>query len=130
METTLINRAAYNQKTRNGKLKIRKVPYPDFTGCEPCVGLDTSVFYPDFEPSYLDDVRYVSKFICSGCPMREPCLLYALHHEMYGIWGGVSEQERRNMRKDLGIVYVDSAYVDGYLAFQEEMSVPAARMGE
>ena len=38
--------------------------------------------------------------ICEGCPVRAECLEYALEHgEDQGIWGGVSERQRRTMRR-------------------------------
>ena len=38
--------------------------------------------------------------ICSGCPVSEPCLEYALEHRIdHGVWGGCSERERRRILK-------------------------------
>lgn len=43
---------------------------------------------------------YAAKRVCAGCPVRVECLEYALetgiHH---GIWGGLSERERRRIRR-------------------------------
>jgi len=37
-----------------------------------------------------------AKAICAMCPVREPCLAYALRiRGPHGIWGGMSESERR-----------------------------------
>jgi WhiB family redox-sensing transcriptional regulator len=37
-----------------------------------------------------------AKRICSGCPVRAECLIDALEHRHeYGIWGGLTERERR-----------------------------------
>jgi len=37
-----------------------------------------------------------AKAICATCPVREPCLEYAIRiREPHGIWGGLSESERR-----------------------------------
>ena len=37
-----------------------------------------------------------AKAICATCPVREACLEYALRiREPHGIWGGMSEAERR-----------------------------------
>lgn len=34
--------------------------------------------------------------ICQGCPVRRPCLEYALeHHETHGMWGGLSWRQRK-----------------------------------
>lgn len=38
--------------------------------------------------------------ICAGCPVRDPCLEYAVaNREQHGIWGGTTERERRKIRK-------------------------------
>ena len=40
-----------------------------------------------------------AKAICFRCTVREACLEYALAHtEKFGIWGGMSERERRRIR--------------------------------
>ncbi|MEV2279195.1 WhiB family transcriptional regulator [Nocardiopsis sp. NPDC049922] len=37
-----------------------------------------------------------AKRICSGCPIRMPCLLEALNDRVeFGVWGGMTERERR-----------------------------------
>ena len=36
--------------------------------------------------------------ICATCPVREPCLEYALEQRIdHGVWGGASERERRRI---------------------------------
>lgn len=38
----------------------------------------------------------VARRICATCPVKEPCLEYALdHHIEHGVWGGTSERGRR-----------------------------------
>ncbi len=38
--------------------------------------------------------------ICATCPVKEPCLEYALYHRVdHGVWGGESERERRRILK-------------------------------
>jgi len=38
--------------------------------------------------------------VCKGCEVREQCLDYALANgEKFGIWGGLSERERRRLRR-------------------------------
>ncbi|MDT7616675.1 MAG: WhiB family transcriptional regulator, redox-sensing transcriptional regulator [Actinomycetota bacterium] len=58
-----------------------------------CAGLDPEVFYP-----VSDEVAEEAKAICRECPVREPCLEYALtNRERDGVWGGATERERRRM---------------------------------
>lgn len=40
-----------------------------------------------------------AKAVCAGCLVRAECLAYALEeHIAFGIWGGMSERERRRLR--------------------------------
>lgn len=39
----------------------------------------------------------IAKAICSVCPVRVPCLEFAINGDERGIWGGTTEFERRNM---------------------------------
>jgi WhiB family transcriptional regulator, redox-sensing transcriptional regulator len=40
----------------------------------------------------------VAKRICATCPVREPCLEYALDYRIdHGVWGGTSERQRRRI---------------------------------
>lgn len=42
-----------------------------------------------------------AKRVCMACEVRIPCLEYALEHrEAFGIWGGLSEPERRAILRD------------------------------
>lgn len=58
-----------------------------------CHGLDPKIFFPvDGEDADA------AKAICDGCPVREPCLDYALgERERVGVWGGCTERERRRI---------------------------------
>jgi WhiB family redox-sensing transcriptional regulator len=41
------------------------------------------------------------KAVCGRCAVRDECLSVALeHNDPFGIWGGTSGRERRNMRRD------------------------------
>jgi len=42
----------------------------------------------------------VARRICADCPVKAPCLEYALEHRIdHGVWGGSSERERRRILK-------------------------------
>lgn len=60
-----------------------------------CAQTDPEAFFPEKGGSTRD-----AKKICSSCEVRAQCLEYALHNdERFGIWGGLSERERRKLRK-------------------------------
>ena len=64
-----------------------------------CRGPHASVFFPPPQFERKDEKlarEEQAKAICATCPVREPCLAYALRiREPHGIWGGMSEAERR-----------------------------------
>ena len=42
-----------------------------------------------------------AKRVCSTCPVKERCAAYAIDNfERHGVWGGLSERERRRLRKE------------------------------
>jgi WhiB family redox-sensing transcriptional regulator len=60
-----------------------------------CAQTDPEAFFPEKGGSTRD-----AKKICSSCEVRSQCLEYALQNdERFGIWGGLSERERRKLRK-------------------------------
>jgi WhiB family redox-sensing transcriptional regulator len=60
-----------------------------------CVGLDPNLFFPVRGSSTRE-----AKEVCRGCVVRGECLDYSLSsHEKFGIWGGLSERERRRIRR-------------------------------
>jgi WhiB family redox-sensing transcriptional regulator len=59
-----------------------------------CRGVDPAVFYPVSD----EDEALDAKAICAQCPVREPCLEYAIGvREKHGVWGGLTERERRRL---------------------------------
>lgn len=60
-----------------------------------CAQTDPEAFFPEKGGSTRD-----AKKICGSCEVRSQCLEYALQNdERFGIWGGLSERERRKLRK-------------------------------
>lgn len=56
-----------------------------------CGETDPEAFYPEKGTSAT-----AAKSVCTGCPVRTECLEYALaRNERFGVWGGLSERERR-----------------------------------
>lgn len=61
-----------------------------------CQGIDPDVFFPD-SPS---DRGLAAKAICRSCPVRADCLELALTTRLdHGVWGGLTEAERRSLRR-------------------------------
>ncbi len=58
-----------------------------------CRDMDPAVFFP----SDGIGVQNAQK-TCSECPVKDPCLEYALVNQVdHGVWGGTSERERRRI---------------------------------
>jgi WhiB family transcriptional regulator, redox-sensing transcriptional regulator len=67
-----------------------------------CRGMDALLFFgPDGEPRPEREIREAkAKAVCQLCPVQVQCLDYALRNSIrYGIWGGLSEQERARERR-------------------------------
>lgn len=61
-----------------------------------CAQTDPEAFFPEKGGSTRE-----AKRICAGCEVRAECLEYALaFDERFGIWGGLSERERRRLKRD------------------------------
>lgn len=61
-----------------------------------CRGVDPDLFFPERGASTEE-----AKAVCAGCAVREQCLEFALTNgEKFGIWGGLSERERRRIRRE------------------------------
>ena len=60
-----------------------------------CAQTDPEAFFPEKGGSTRE-----AKKVCTGCDVRGECLDYALaHDERFGIWGGLSERERRKLKR-------------------------------
>jgi WhiB family redox-sensing transcriptional regulator len=63
-----------------------------------CAETDPEAFFPEKGGSTRE-----AKRICTGCEVRAECLEFALSNdERFGIWGGLSERERRRLRRRTG----------------------------
>lgn len=60
-----------------------------------CAYVDPDVFFPEKGGSSRE-----AKRICAQCTVQVECLEYALaNDERFGIWGGLSERERRRLKR-------------------------------
>lgn len=62
-----------------------------------CLGVDPDLFFTERGESTKE-----AKAVCAGCMVRIACLDHAMEvPERFGIWGGLSERERRRHRRVL-----------------------------
>ena len=63
-----------------------------------CAQTDPESFFPEKGGSTRE-----AKRICISCDVKDDCLEYALaNDERFGIWGGLSERERRRLKRLAG----------------------------
>ena len=63
-----------------------------------CKTADPSLFFPE----RTHDVSQ-AKIICERCPVQGDCLEHSIeNNEQYGVWGGMSERQRRKIILDRG----------------------------
>lgn len=93
-------------------ITIERVDKPPSGGA--CMGKSLNIWFPyadKKDENALDKTTFAERYrqaridtdmaknICNECPVMVECLNYALHHESYGIWGGLTERERQTMRR-------------------------------
>jgi WhiB family transcriptional regulator, redox-sensing transcriptional regulator len=67
----------------------------DWTERALCAETDPEAFFPEKGGSTRE-----AKKVCLSCDVQAECLEYALaNDERFGIWGGLSERERRRLKK-------------------------------
>lgn len=83
------------------------VPEFIFEGNAACAEVDPELFFPQetedwagrINPTYKNVAE--AKKICSECPLKTPCLVYAIENRELGIWGGTTEDNRTSMRRGI-----------------------------
>lgn len=63
-----------------------------------CRGIGSDMFFIDdnnVARTYMPTIRR----ICSGCPILSDCAEYAIWNEMFGVWAGMTRDERRLVRQ-------------------------------
>lgn len=73
---------------------------PNWRNDAACLGADPDLFFPIGTAGPALDQIDEAKRICRACPVREPCLAWALEAgAATGIWGGTTDDERRALRR-------------------------------
>ena len=69
-----------------------------------CAQTDPEAFFPEGKGAS----NRVAKKVCARCPVEAECLEWALvHDERFGVWGNTSPNERKALRRKLGLVGPD-----------------------
>jgi WhiB family redox-sensing transcriptional regulator len=66
----------------------------DWLGRSLCAGENPDIFFP---PHGAAGTK--AREVCAACPVRSDCLKYATEADEFGIWGGLDQQERRNLKR-------------------------------
>ena len=73
-----------------------------------CNGVDTDEFFldPNLRGKNKRTKEQNAIAICNTCPVKQACLDHALKvPEVYGVWGGMTEERRHELAKRMGIIY-------------------------
>ena len=65
-----------------------------------CLSVDPEIFFPigNTGPAVVQVTE--AKRVCNSCTVRETCLQWAIeNHQDSGVWGGLSEEERRSLKR-------------------------------
>lgn len=90
-----------------------------------CLSADNADFFHPQNERGLARVRRDrrAKTICAACPVRLECADYAIRaHEPYGIWGGLTEEEREDIYARLPIESYPTARGEGARAAAVEIA--------
>jgi WhiB family redox-sensing transcriptional regulator len=73
---------------------------PDWRDYAACRDGDPELFFPDCDTRSARTQVKTAKLICRGCPVQMTCLDWALASgQESGIWGGLTEDERRRLQR-------------------------------
>ena len=70
-------------------------------GETPCQSAPDAFFPEDADNTMVEaEQRRIAKALCSECPIKAECLAYALAvNEQFGIWGGMTLYQRRELAR-------------------------------
>lgn len=88
MSSTSMSRATYDDD--------------DWRDAAACIDMPADVFFPIGETGEAVPRIARAKEVCAQCPVKEACLDFALlTNQEFGVWGGLDEEERRQIRRRL-----------------------------
>lgn len=82
------------------RLRIPVFAERPWTAQAACRNLPKRIFYPSEGRGNNKGTYDLARAVCRRCPVRQECLDWALDlPEKFGMWGGLTEQERKNTRR-------------------------------
>jgi WhiB family redox-sensing transcriptional regulator len=64
-----------------------------------CVGTDQEAWHP----GKGGRVSGLQRRVCGACEVKGECLAYAIANRLPGIWGGMTDRERRSLRREMNV---------------------------
>jgi hypothetical protein len=61
------------------------------------------LFYPDVRGVGMASNTQMARDLCAACPIVAMCAAYGINHEEHGIWGGLTEDDRKSIRRLRGM---------------------------
>jgi len=93
-------------------VSFSEIEFPEFAldsaETPKCSETDPELFHPietnimsangTYKTTYIARDERLAKSICAGCPLKNPCLEFALRNSEVGIWGGTTETDRQRIK--------------------------------
>ena len=90
---------------RAGGALALQVEREEWEALSACADLNTDLFYPAGSSAKYHGQIAAAKAVCAACPVEVECLEFALEtNEEFGIWGGETEDSRRRLRREFGLM--------------------------
>jgi hypothetical protein len=85
-----------------------------------CASVGGDFWFPEFDKDALalkgtDEKKIevkAAKSICNSCTHKIECQQWGIKHERFGIWGGLTERDRRPVRNRLNIIVEEVGIVN------------------
>jgi WhiB family redox-sensing transcriptional regulator len=69
-----------------------------------CVGEDPELFFPVGTGRYAERQVAEAKLVCQRCPVVARCADFAVTNGYEGVWGGLDDEQRRQLRRRSHVV--------------------------
>jgi WhiB family redox-sensing transcriptional regulator len=77
---------------------------PRFYENPACASVGGDFWFPEKSDGSMNSVEMLmAKSICKSCLHRTECAEWGIYRERFGIWGGLTEFERRSIRRQQDI---------------------------